>query len=50
MGEAVKDMIPFDEAYETDWGNYKNMTAFPQANRKNAYQVYLSLEAESITE
>ncbi|WP_084260469.1 MBL fold metallo-hydrolase [Thiothrix lacustris] len=49
MGKAVEDMTPFDEAYEaTDWGEFIDMPAFAEANRKNAYQVYLSLEQEGM--
>lgn len=49
MGKAVEDMTPFDEAYEaTDWGDFIDMPAFVEANRTNAYQVYLSLERESM--
>ncbi len=49
MKQAVEDWIPFDEAYdEIDWGDYEFLPAFFEANRKNAYQVYLSLEQESL--
>lgn len=49
MGKAVEEMTPFDEAYEaTDWGDFIDMPAFVEANRTNAYQVYLSLERESM--
>ena len=49
MGKAVEDMTPFDEAYEaTDWGDFIHLPAFEAANRKNAYQVYLSMERESM--
>jgi len=47
MGSAVEDFIPFNEAYEaTDWGDFEELPAFEEANRRNAYQVYLSMEAE----
>ena len=47
MATAVDDFIPFDEAYETiDWTEFEELPAFAEANRRNAYQVYLSLEAE----
>jgi glyoxylase-like metal-dependent hydrolase (beta-lactamase superfamily II) len=46
MGIAVENFTPFDEAYEgTDWRDYQDLPAFDAANRRNAYQVYLSLEA-----
>ncbi len=50
MQQAVSDWIPFDEAYEaTDWGDFIEYPAFLEANRRNAYSVYLSLEQESLT-
>jgi len=48
MKKAVEEMIPFDEAYNVDWSRFKNLPAFDGANRKNAYSVYLSLEADSV--
>jgi glyoxylase-like metal-dependent hydrolase (beta-lactamase superfamily II) len=47
MGAAVDEFIPFDEAYaEADWSEFKGLPAFEEGNRINAYQVYLSMEAE----
>lgn len=47
MGRAVQDFIPFDEAYAAvDWSRFEPLPAFEAANRRNAYQVYLSQEAE----
>jgi glyoxylase-like metal-dependent hydrolase (beta-lactamase superfamily II) len=47
MGEAARNLVPFDEAYEkTDWSKYRAMPAFHEANRVNAYDQYLRLEAE----
>ena len=47
MGAAVDDFTPFDEAYaEADWSRFENLPAFEAGNRINAYQVYLSMEAE----
>jgi len=47
MGAAVEEFIPFDEAYATaDWSRFEQLPAFEAGNRINAYQVYLSLEAE----
>ncbi len=47
MGEAARNLIPFDEAYEkTDWSKYRAMPAFNEANRVNAYNQYLRLESE----
>ncbi|HIP81060.1 MAG TPA: MBL fold metallo-hydrolase [Leucothrix mucor] len=48
MAEAVEEMIDFEDAYNRiDWSKYKNMPAFDAANRKNAFQVYLSMENEN---
>lgn len=48
MGEAARDLVPFDEAYaRTDWSKYRNLPAFDEANRVNAYNQYLRLEQES---
>jgi glyoxylase-like metal-dependent hydrolase (beta-lactamase superfamily II) len=49
MGRAVRDFVPFDEAYEkTDWSKYRAMPAFNEANRVNAYNQYLRLEQEMV--
>lgn len=46
MSKAANDLIPFDEAYQqTDWSKYRKMPAFNEANRNNAYNQYLRLEA-----
>jgi glyoxylase-like metal-dependent hydrolase (beta-lactamase superfamily II) len=51
MRAAVNDFIPFSEAYEAiDWTEFRELPAFAEANRRNAYQVYLSLEAELLAE
>ena len=45
LGKAVEEMDQFEEAYEAiDWSEFENETAFDEANRKNAYAVYLFLE------
>lgn len=47
MGAAIDDLTPFDEAYaEVDWSEFENVPAFKEANRINAYQVYLSMGKE----
>lgn len=47
MGAAAEEFKPFDQAYaETDWSEFKDLPAFDAANRINAYQVFLSMEAE----
>jgi len=49
MSLAVEDFVPFDEAYEEiDWSDFEQLPAFEETNRRNAYQVYLSLEAEML--
>ena len=51
MGRAVEEMIPFDEAYaRVNWSRWRKLPTFDEANRRNAYQVYLSLEAEGFGE
>ena len=49
MQDAVDNWIPFEEAYDAaDWGEFENLPTFEDANRRNAYGVYLSLEQESL--
>ena len=49
MGRAVDDMQDFASAYAAaDWSRFERLPAFEAANRRNAYQVYLALEQESI--
>jgi len=49
MSAAVDDLVPFSEAYAAiDWSKFSSLPAFKAANRRNAYQVYLSIEAEQI--
>ena len=51
MGAAVEEFVPFDEVYpNTDWSQFSHLPAFEQGNRINAYQVYLSMEAELLGE
>jgi len=51
MGAAVEELVPFDEAYRnTDWSGFEDLPAFAEANRRNAYQVYLSMEAELLSQ
>jgi len=51
MQHAVEEMQPFAETYQQiDWSAYADMPAFDATNRRNAYQVYLSLEQEMIGE
>jgi glyoxylase-like metal-dependent hydrolase (beta-lactamase superfamily II) len=51
MGAAVQGLVAFDEACAgVDWSGFDNLPGFAEANRRNAYQVYLSLEAEMLRE
>lgn len=51
MGAAVEELMPFDEAYAaTDWSEFRELPAFEAANRRNAYQVYLSMQNEAFAE
>lgn len=48
MAQAVENLSTFDEAYSAmDWTPYEKLPAF-QANRMNAYSVFLNLEAASM--
>jgi len=48
MGAAVDKGIIFEKAYDqVDWSEYEFVPAFFEANRRNAYNVYLSMEKES---
>ncbi len=45
MGQAARDMTPFDEAYKaTDWSAFEHLPLFAAANRMNAYNTYLLME------
>ena len=47
MASAALNMDPFEEAYlSADWSEYEGMPLFRAANRMNAYNVYLSIQAE----
>ena len=48
MGEAARNMDPFDEAYaRTDWSRFERLPLFGAANRMNAYNTYLLMERSS---
>ncbi len=48
MGEAARNMEPFEEAYaHTDWSRFDKLPLFKAANRINAYNTYLLMEHES---
>ena len=45
MGEAARNMEPFEEAYaRTDWSRFDKLPLFGVANRINAYNTYLLME------
>ena len=47
MSVAAINMDPFEDAYkQADWSEYEGMPLFKAANRMNAYNVYLSIQAE----
>jgi glyoxylase-like metal-dependent hydrolase (beta-lactamase superfamily II) len=47
MRQAAQNMDSFDDAYaNTDWSEYEGMPLFRSANKMNAYNVYLSIQAE----
>jgi glyoxylase-like metal-dependent hydrolase (beta-lactamase superfamily II) len=47
MGEAARELEPFDEAYaRTDWSRFEGMPLFKAANRMNAYNTYLLMEQQ----
>jgi glyoxylase-like metal-dependent hydrolase (beta-lactamase superfamily II) len=51
MGAAVQELTPFDEVFSaTDWSEFAPLPAFDAAHRRNAYQVYLSMEKEMLAE
>ncbi|MDI1272331.1 MBL fold metallo-hydrolase [Polaromonas sp.] len=48
MGEAARNLEPFDEAYKAaDWTQFEHLPLFRVANRMNAYNTYLLLEQET---
>ena len=51
MGAAVEELMEFDEVYAaTDWSEFEKLPAFEAGHRRNAYQVFLSLEKELLAE
>lgn len=48
MGEAARNLEPFDEAYaKTDWSRFEHLPLFKAANRMNAYNTYLLMEQQA---
>ena len=51
LGAGVEEMMTFDEIYsDIDWSRFEQLPAFADANRVNAYQVFLALEREMMAE
>lgn len=51
MRAGVEEMSTFQETYDAiDWSEFSHLPAFSVANRINAYQVFLSMEAEMLEE
>jgi glyoxylase-like metal-dependent hydrolase (beta-lactamase superfamily II) len=47
MGEAARNLEPFDEAYaKADWSRFQSLPLFGAVNRMNAYNTYLQMEHE----
>ncbi len=47
MGDAARDLEPFDEAYaRIDWSRFEHMPLFRAVNRMNAYNTYLLMEQQ----
>ena len=47
MADAVRNLDDFADTYDkTDWSEFEKLPAFAEANRRNAYQVFLSMEEE----
>jgi glyoxylase-like metal-dependent hydrolase (beta-lactamase superfamily II) len=47
MGDAARNLEPFDEAYaKTDWSRFEALPLFKAANRMNAYNTYLLMEQQ----
>jgi glyoxylase-like metal-dependent hydrolase (beta-lactamase superfamily II) len=48
MGEAARNLEPFDEAYaRADWSRFEGLPLFRAANRMNAYNTYLLMEQQT---
>lgn len=49
MGHAVNELQTFEEAYTaTDWSAFAKLPTFDLANRRNAYTVFLEMQAEML--
>ena len=51
MGDAARDLEPFDEAYaKADWSRFERMPLFRAVNRMNAYNTYLLMDSRPVAE
>lgn len=51
FSSAIEELIDFDTAFsEADWSAFEKLPAYEAGHRRNAYQVFLSMEAESLVE
>lgn len=51
MGQAVADFLPFDAAFDAaDWSRWEHLPAYFEAHRRNAYNTYLLMEKEALTQ
>ncbi len=49
MGEAARDLEPFEDAYaKADWSRFEHLPLFRAANRMNAYNTYLLMEQKGL--
>ena len=49
MGAAIDDLTDFATAFDAvDWSEFSDLPAYEAAHRRNAYQVFLSMEAEAL--
>jgi hypothetical protein len=49
LGMAVENLQSFEEAYAAiDWSAFAGLPTFEVANRRNAYSVYLEMQAEML--
>lgn len=47
MHQGARDLEPFDEVYASvNWSKYESVPLFQEANRMNAFNVYLSIQNE----
>lgn len=51
MGNAVQNFVSFDDAYkQVDWSQFDSEPTFHAANRRNAYNIYLQMEQETLSQ